>query len=106
MHNVLLAISVLLGSVAFAFVLGGVLSLLLPNAAELRELEERGREATKRGLAAQLRAVRENRTQLLDSSRLRVQWSESQAGRKMLSSGFVFLAAATAAGFLVNLFSV
>jgi hypothetical protein len=105
MHNLLLTIAALAGSLGFALTLGGILSLVLPTSTELQDFAERGREANKQGIATQLRAVRENRAQMLDSGRLRSQWSDNRAGRKMLCWGLVLLVVASIVGVLLNTIS-
>jgi hypothetical protein len=102
MHNFLLAVAAVVGSVGFALTLGGILSLLLPTPAEFQEFVDRGGEANKKGIAAQFRAIRENRAQMLDSKRLRTQWSDSRGGRKILCCGLALLGVALVIGFVLN----
>jgi hypothetical protein len=52
MHNLLLTIAALAGSLGFGLTLGGILSLVLPTSTELQDFAERGREASKQDIAA------------------------------------------------------
>jgi hypothetical protein len=108
MSTALVLISALTGTLGFGVTLGGILSLVLPNASETARFAERGRQTRKSTWLATLLASRDayvqNRAEMYDADRLREQWQGNSTGRKMLCWGLFFLAVAFAAGFGPHLF--
>jgi hypothetical protein len=103
MSTAFILISALTGTLGVGLTLGGILSLVLPNAEETARFAERGQQTRKSTWLATLLASRDayvqNRAEMYDGDRLREQWQGNSAGRKMLCWGLLFLGIAFAAGF-------